>query len=191
VPRGLIDPVTPATLPVDLRGDGEPLLATLGPTGGVVLRDGLAPSAQPVWANEAPDWHVQAMAAGDPNDDGRIELALALWRPDAAGRPRSHPFLVGWRGGRFRVVWGGSAAAEPIQDLAVGDVDGDGRDELALLLGGESRGDPATGVSLRRWRSWIFVEDWRAPIAAGRRLWLHDLTNDGRPEVLVRTDAGR
>ncbi len=39
------------------------------------------------------------MAVGDPNDDGQIELLL-LWKPDATEVLRSHPFLLGWRGGR-------------------------------------------------------------------------------------------
>jgi hypothetical protein len=131
---------------------------------------------------------VTRLAAGDPNEDGRLELVLALWRPDEAGSLRSHPFLVGWRGGRYRVVWGGSALSEPIQDLAVGDVDGDGRDELWLLQGGAAPGGPGTHLSLRHWRSWLFIEDWSAPVPRGRRLIIHDLNGDGRPEVIVGRD---
>ncbi len=128
--------VRPRRLSVDLRGNGQPLWATLDEDGRVEVRDGEAADAPLVWQNEADSWRVMRIDAGDPNWDGRVELVLLLWKPDAQGVMRSHPFLMGWRGGHYRIIWGGSATQMPIQDLALGDLDGDGRQELAVLEGG-------------------------------------------------------
>lgn len=186
VPRNLSLPERPRRLPIDLRGDGQPLLATLDERGMVEVRERLTPESAALWHNEGPEWRVTRVDAGDPNDDGRLELALLLWKPDEAGRLRSHPFLVGWRGGRYRVVWGGSATREPVQDLAIGDLDGDGYDELVVLEGGSDPGDPGDHVSVWRWHSWGFELRWRSAAGRWSDLTLHDLDGDGRPELLAR-----
>jgi hypothetical protein len=129
---------------------------------------------------------VSRIDAGDPNHDGRIELLLLLWRPDETGRPRSHPFLVGWRGGRYGVIWGGGATPVPIQDVALGDLDGDGRQELVVLEGGSAPGERAEVVSIWRWFGWGFQREWRGAASGAAGLWLVDLSGDQRPEVVVR-----
>jgi poly-gamma-glutamate synthesis protein (capsule biosynthesis protein) len=183
--------VRPQRLAVDLRGNGQPLWATLDQDGRVEVRDGEAADAPLVWQSEAADWRVVRIDAGDPNWDGRIELVLLLWKPDAAGVLRSHPFLMGWRGGHYRIVWGGSATGTPIQDLALGDLNGDGRQELAVLEGGDAPGDPAQTLSVWDWHGWGFELEWRsAPLNMGdvpTQLALQDLTGDGVPEMVVAT----
>jgi poly-gamma-glutamate synthesis protein (capsule biosynthesis protein) len=173
----------PRRISVDLRGDGRPLWATLDDAGLVELRDGPAADAPVVWRNEASAWRVTRIDAGDIDGDGRLELFLLLWRPDAGGALGSHPFLVGWRGGRFRVIWGGSATEPPLQDAAVGDLDGDGHDELAVLLGGKLPGDAASSVAVWRWHDWVFEQLWRGDAPGARGLWLRDLDGDGRLEL--------
>ncbi|MFL5806632.1 MAG: CapA family protein [Roseiflexaceae bacterium] len=181
----------PRRLPVDLRGDGRPLWATLDDHGLVEVRDGPAADAPLVWHNEAADWRVTRIDAGDPDGDGRIELVLLLWKPDAAGVLRSHPFLMGWRGGHYRIIWGGSATATPIQDLALGDLNGDGRQDLAILEGGHAPGAPAQTVSVWDWHGWGFELEWRsAPLNMGGvplGLALQDVTGDGVLEMVVAT----
>jgi hypothetical protein len=54
-----------------------------------------------------PEWRVVDVALGDPNDDGRSEVMLALWKPDADGLEWSQPYMVGYRGGEYRLMWGG------------------------------------------------------------------------------------
>ncbi len=183
-------------LHADLRGDGQPLLVTRNHAGLVAVYDGHTETASVVWQNEADDWYVQHIVSGDPNRDGRVEVLLLLWKPDADGVLRSHPFLVGWRGGRYRVIWGGSATPLPMQDLAVGDVNGDGWAELVVLEGGHVPGDRAETVSVWRWHGWGFQLEWRCLLRArGPRsgsasrdtLALHDITGDGALEILVGT----
>jgi len=175
----------PVLIPADLRGDGEPLWAKLDAAGVVTLRDGPGPDAPVVWRNEQPDWRITRVLAGDPNDDGRAELVLLLWQPDETGRLRSQPYLLGWRGGRFRIIWGGSAPTTPIQDLAWADLEGDGRGELVALEGGAAPGDPGERVSVWRWHGWGFQLEWRSAAGQWRQVGVDDIDGDGRLEILA------
>ena len=178
-------------LPVDLRGDGRPLWASLDERGMVELRDGPDAASPVVWRNEAADWRVTRIDAGDLDGDGRIELLLLLWRHEEDGRLGSHPFLVGWRGGRYRVLWGGSATATYMQDVAVADLDGDGRQELVVLEGGQAPGEPAETASIWRWSGWMFELAWRSAPRRLGALAIQDLDGDGRPEIVAATNAER
>ena len=140
---------------IDLTGDGIP--EQVERTGGrvVVYRDDVA-----VWRSPS-GWQVVDLALGDPNDDGRFELLLAFWKPDAAGVPRSHPFIVGYREGLYRTLWGGSAVSDPIHEVALGDIDGDGVQELVVLE--ELDGGPERALAVWYWHGWGFSLGWRSP----------------------------
>ncbi len=100
------------------------------------------------------------LALGDPNDDGRFEVMLALQKPDRDGVIRSHPFIIGYRGGSYRDVWGGSAVNDPIRELELGDLDGDGIQEIVIL---EDRGDGTRqAVTVWCWNGWGFSLEWRS-----------------------------
>jgi poly-gamma-glutamate synthesis protein (capsule biosynthesis protein) len=138
---------------IDLTGNGLPEQVRLAEGQVAVRRDGIE-----VWRG-LPEWQVVDLALGDPNDDGRGEILLALWKQDAAGELHSHPFIVGYRAGAYRVLWGGSAVVDPILEVELGDVDGDGVQELIVL---EERDDSHT-VSVWRWHGWGFSLMWRSP----------------------------
>lgn len=180
VPPGTTLPASAPEISADLRGNGQPLRAT--------LHDGLAQlwdGDREVWRNEAAPWQVAGMAAGDADNDGRYEILLRLWKPDAQGTLRSHPFLLGWRGGYYRVFWGGSAVAQPIQDAAIGAI-GTGGNALVVLEGGARPGDPATHVGVWTWQGWNFQQQWQSPAGSYRRLALLDLDGDGRLEIVAQ-----
>jgi hypothetical protein len=139
---------------IDLTGDGVPERVRWAGGRVIVYRDGVE-----VWRS-LPEWRVVDLALGDPNDDGRGELLLALWKPDAAGVDCSHPFIIGYREGLYRTLWGGSAVIDPIHEVELGDVDGDGVQELVVL---EEQGDGLDrAVAVWRWYGWGFGLVWRS-----------------------------
>jgi poly-gamma-glutamate synthesis protein (capsule biosynthesis protein) len=162
-------PARTAKLAVDLRGDGAPLDVTLNR--GVVRVEERGALR---WMNEDRAWQVKKMEAGDPDRDGRLEVLLLVEKNGG-----THPFVMGERRGRFRIIWGGSATARPILDLALGDFDGDAREELAVLDGeGE--------LSIWRWYTWGFEEIARSAVSRYRTVDAIDLDEDGRDELVVR-----
>ena len=173
-------PQTPQTGPfwsgeIDLTGDGQPELVRRDGEQIVVYSEGAE-----VWRG-LPEWRVVDLALGDPNDDGRMEAILALWKEDEAGIPRSHPFIVGHRGGRYTLLWGGSPVAFPIHELQLGDVTGDGVDNL-VVLEKTANGQQRT-ISVWHWHGWGYTLLWRSPPGHYRDLVLLPRMN-GQPAVI-------
>jgi len=137
---------------IDLTGDGLPEQVQLLREQVAIYDDGAEKWISP------PQWRVVDAALGDPNDDGRAELFLAFWRPDGPGLEGSHPFIVGYRRGAYRVIWGGSAVDHPILEVELGDVDGDGAQDLVVL----SQRDEGRVVGVWHWNGWGFSEVWHS-----------------------------
>jgi hypothetical protein len=117
-----------------------------------------------------PEWRVVDIALGDATDDGRLEAILALWKEDEAGVPRSHPFIIAHRGGRYTLLWGGSAVAFPIHELELGDVTGDGVNNLVVIE--ETADGQRRAISVWRWHGWGYTLLWRSPPGRYRDLVL-------------------
>jgi len=143
---------------IDLTGDGVPETIRRQSEQITIYEQGTA-----VW-HSPESWRVVDVALGDPNDDGRYEIMLAIWQEDADGYERSQPYIVGHRGGRYDLLWGGRPVADPILELAVGDVDGDGSDELIVIE--ELADGSAQAVSVWRWTGWTFTHIWRSEYGA-------------------------
>lgn len=176
-------PAVPSLLEVDLDADGQPEQVRLEAGRVWIEREG-----QTAWRGEAA-WQVVDMAAGDVDDDLRREVLLAFWKPDPAGVLRSHPFLVGHRGGVYGILWGGSAAVDPICEVELGDVDGDGRTELVVLEGSYDEPPDAPGrfLTVWRWNGWGFTLLWRSEPGSYRQLQLLDLDAAGGLEIVLET----
>jgi len=182
--------------------------ATLGDGHAVVtLQDGVAQvhrESDLVWRS-LPSWDVRDIVAADVNNDGRQEVALVLWKPFfrepdifydtfrfpspwEEGSLRNQLFLYGWRYSAWQPLWCSSPIADPISELAVGDVDGDGANELVVLEGSYADTlDQAAGhVSVWRWNGWGFALQWRCPGGTYEHLTLQDVTGDGIVEILVQ-----
>ena len=165
---------------VDLTGDGLPETVQLdGENVVITSSDDIVATGSKTWRGLS-DWRVVDIALGDPNDDGRGELLLALFKPDEAGAVRSHPFVLGFREGAYRILWGGSAVAYPIHEVELGDVDGDGVQELVVLEDASSFRESSihTGtndlrtVTVWDWHGWGFSLAWRSPPGRYRDLVL-------------------
>jgi hypothetical protein len=181
-------PVPSVTIPApravqqaDLDGDGA--------LEAVELRDGvlrLTDDGQLAWQSDLA-WTVMRFALTDIDHDGTPDIFFTLWKPDEVGVLRSHPFIYGWRRDAWRPLWFGSAVADPIRDFVVGDVDGDGRNELMVLEGlyGEPHDTPAHYVVVWRFNQWWFQNLWRSESGRYRHLGLKDVTGDGVPDIVT------
>ena len=171
---------------IDLTGDGVP--EQVQRVQAQVIVDHADSEDDETWRG-LPEWRVADLALGDPNDDGRGELLLALWKADAQGVSRSHPFILGYREGAYRVLWGGSAVVDPIYEVELGDVDGDGVQELIVLEGhGESLRYAAkhlAAVTVWRWHGWGFSLAWRSPPGRYRDMMLVPAEAGSPPTISV------
>jgi hypothetical protein len=172
---------------IDLTGNGIPELVRRHGTVLVVHEMNPDGEYHEVW--QSPEaWRVVDAALGDPNDNGRYEMMVAFWKDDAGGIPRSHPFIVGYREGSYREVWGGSPIAEPIYELALADVDGDGLEDLIVLDAAPGTEDDAMrNVSVWRWHGWGFSLMWRSEPALYRDLVV--LPDIDAPAIIVVSTA--
>jgi len=148
---------------IDLTGDGRPEIIRRQGQAVEIYQDG-----QAAWRSP-PEWRVLDLALGDPNDDGRYELLLALEKPGPSGNMTNHPFILGYRGGSYRLLWGGSPVSAPLLEVELGDLDGDGVAELAAIEA--SQDGIARYVTVWRWYGWGFSLLWRSPPGE-----YHDLT---------------
>jgi poly-gamma-glutamate synthesis protein (capsule biosynthesis protein) len=139
---------------IDLTGDGVPEIVRREGERLLIYEGGTLVYETP------PEWRIVDAALGDPNDDGRYELMLAIWQADANGVEWSQPYIVGYRGGEYRLMWGGRAVFDPIEEIEVGDIDGDGTQELVVI---EQRDSGLDGISVWRWAGWSFALVWRGP----------------------------
>ncbi len=156
----------PVSLPVqaDLNGDGHPESLALS-----AGRLAILSASRVVWQSRE-DWRVSQAAFNDLNRDGAPEVTLLVWRPfrpwpvdrwlphggriagfhDAAGES-CHLILIGWKDGRYRELWAGSALAEPIRAFGTADLNGDGRTELITLEGWYDDPPSKTASRLKVW----------------------------------------
>jgi hypothetical protein len=152
---------------MDLTGDGLPETVR-NDAGAAEIFQG----NRSVWRSP-PEWQVRDVALGDPNHDGRFEVVLAVDSADG-----SQPFIVGYRGGRYHDLWGGSPVSDPIFEVELADLDGDGLEELAAIEAGPDAS--ARHVTVWRWHGWGFSLVWRSPPGN-----YHDLVilpaEEGRP----------
>ncbi len=185
------------TLPIPslLAPSAPPPLVPLSP----------CPSCLPSPSPLPPSWHVTGSVRADVTHDGLPEWVLLVWRPwrdwpiqrwslapspiagfhDAAG-DSCHLILLDPRDGRE--IWAGSALPAPLLALAVGDVDGDGLNEVATLEGDYATGreGPATRVDVWRWNGFGFTLQWRSSPGTFRELRLTDVHNSGILDIAVR-----
>jgi hypothetical protein len=160
-------------------------------------------SKHPLPATPA-DWLVTAATLADVTGDGESEWVLLVWRPwrdwpiqewvsapspitdfhDAAG-DSCHLILLDPQDGRE--IWAGSALPAPLLALAVGDVDGDGLNEVVTLEGGYSAGrdGPASYVDVWQWDEFGFSLEWRSPQGTFHQLGLVD-AEENSLSIVVR-----
>jgi poly-gamma-glutamate capsule biosynthesis protein CapA/YwtB (metallophosphatase superfamily) len=165
---------------IDMTGDGISERITLD-DGRLYVYEG----EQQVYASY-PEWYVSDAALGDPNQDGRWEVIMLYWKQEKPDAPVStHPFILAYRGGDYKIIWGGSATTAQLQTLKIADINGDRLDELitierdpdALLCDFRDR------VVVTSWNGWGFTRRWISDYGHFTALTI-DLSD--QPAIVVR-----
>jgi len=130
----------------DLAGTGKPLLLLLGQNDFTLLRPGEPVTALKELASyETPvrNGRLETLAAGDLNNDGRLEflasegthnlMELLVWKPEEKRIVRA----LNWQIFESRSFAGsrhaGPGGPEP-REIEIGDVTGDGKPDVVLLI---------------------------------------------------------
>lgn len=161
---------------IDLTGNGQPEEIFLNSGRLTIRQAGLV-----VWRSPS-EWYILDASLGDPNDDGRYEIFIAAQQENNTG-VTSHPYVLGYRSGLYRLVWGGSAVADPIREVELGDLDGDGADEVIVLEQAEPK--ELSAFTVWRWHGWGFELDWRSPAARYYNLTI--VPAGGKNVIVVNT----
>jgi len=127
------------------------------------------------------DW-TDRVAAGDLDGDGRAEVAVTLYDIDAdAEMGRTQVIFYRWQGNAFE-EWQALDVPFHVGDLALGDLDGVGGQELLLETGaGEEGGD----ARLYHWQGGRCKETWRGPVTDGGRRALNLSIRAGSPGLVA------
>jgi poly-gamma-glutamate synthesis protein (capsule biosynthesis protein) len=168
---------------VDLQGDGQPEQVT--------LQDGrlrIYENQGEVYESHS-SWRVVDAAIGDPNQDGRYEVMMLIWKQDVPNGPvTTHPFILGYRGGAYKVIWGGSATAEWMQAVGIADLDGDMLDEFVTI-----ERDPAAlacearyRVMVSKWNGWGFTRQWASDYGYFTRLKFASRGASNLPTIIAQ-----
>jgi len=199
-PLPLTTLTTPLASPAETDFDDDGRSETLRLSEG---RAAILSGHQIAW--QSPEtWLVTQAALTDLNRDGRLEAALLVWRPfqpwpvdaflphggrisgfhDADGQS-CHLILIGWRRGKYRELWAGSALSDPILSFAAADLTGDGAQELVTLEGAyaDSRSAPARALKVWEWNGFGFSVVYTINGVFSQLMLVH--TMDGRVAILT------
>lgn len=148
---------------IDLTGDGVPEHVRLEGDQVTIHQDDVE-----MWRSPEA-WEVVDVALGDPNDDGRNEVFVVFWREDETGQRTNQPFIIGYRGGYYRELWGGSPVGFPITEVELADVDSDGIQEILVLEVGQDNSEERA-LAVWQWNQWWFSHVWRSEAGAYHHL---------------------
>jgi hypothetical protein len=182
----------------DLYGDGRPAIAVATHDQGVVavLRPGATPgSADVVRLDRQANTFVHEIEIGDLNGDGALEVYATPSEPNRIGADAQSGHVVRYvpKNGEGRVVVA-ELGDRHAKEIYVGDVDGDGRDELYVAVEALTTG---TGSSLQVVEP-VEIRRYDADTAPGeghvvatlqdrfcRFLTVGDVDGDGRREMVA------
>jgi len=123
---------------------------------GYLIKDGKA-----LWQTDS-TWQVENVLIGDFNNDNKTEVGFSLWKQGSYGPDlpfwvkendkniSNHLFLYQLENGEMKMIWGSSALDQPILEMALVDLDQDGKNELAVLEDADAAEGATSTSHLRR-----------------------------------------
>jgi len=127
LPKWSISEYAQAMLVSDIDGDGHiELLVGQEQWGDIVCYDLV--TQQREWSIRNPEHGVTNIAIGDVDGDGKTEL---LWGAGATSSGPDHLYVVDWQTKQFE--WENVHLDGPFLGPEIGDLDGDGRDEMVVI----------------------------------------------------------
>jgi hypothetical protein len=126
-------------------------------------------------------WRIEA---GDIDGDGKNEVLVGVYKRTRFDPERKNRlFVYDWYQDDLFPKWLGSSLSLPFYDFALGDVDGEGKDELVSL---EWLKDGGSRVMIYKWSGFGFLGEWQAnSLESIQNLMLFDSDNDGKEEIFI------
>lgn len=118
----------------DVDGDGAPeVLASDGQWGGITAYDGVTQATEGYLQN--PEYGMTNIATGDADGDGDLDV---LWGAGAGSTGPDYLFVADWNA--KQIDWQNDDLVGPFAGPVVGDIDGDGRQEVVVVASGSDAG---------------------------------------------------
>ena len=123
-----------------------------------------------------PEWWVDSFELADATRDGKIDIALSVWKSGSFGQSKpfwvtkdddsvkNHFFVFGFKEKEIQPIWQSSNLAQPNCSFAFADINNDNLAELLVIEGEYTADFSCYGkyLAVWSWQEWGFYNDWRS-----------------------------
>ncbi len=154
----------------DIDGDGKIERAFIEKNRAYLKKEGKI-----IWQSDA-EFKAENIVLADMDNDGKIDILLSLWKIGKYGPDlpfwldkntddwSNHFFIYKWQENKIKLFWGSSTLDAPIKEMAIQDINNDGKNELIVLEGNydNSNNHYADYLTIWHWNEWSLFNDFRS-----------------------------